>query len=100
MACEPSVSSFGVLKTQASRQIVTSTCLPDTSQVTLPLSPDHGMFGDDKHYSGSPSKRTSSVGLQKPGVNISAQSLGKPQSRSRCVSAAIVDMRFDSITPR
>jgi hypothetical protein len=54
------------------------------------------MFGDDKNYSESPSKRSSTVGLQNRGLNIFAQSLGKPQSRSRWVSAAIVDMRFDS----
>lgn len=86
---------LGVLKTKASRQIVAGTCLAQVKS-SFRYHPITACLATIKHYSESPSKRSSSVGLQKPGVDIFAQSFGKPQSRSRCVSAAIVDMRFDS----
>jgi fatty acid synthase subunit alpha len=61
---------LGAVKTKkASRHFVTR-----PTQVILPLSPNHGLFGNDRLYSESKSRlrRSSTVGTRRAGVNISA----------------------------
>lgn len=76
------IDVYTLLRLPSTSLLYILSCLSCCRDIVLPFSENSGLVGNDKleRFSESPSKRLSTIGLQKPGVDVVASYVGKRSS--------------------